>query len=297
MTTIKPLYATLDDLEAALSQVRTLDMTPDQKILDPTIGMQFLDAVSRRVDDILSPDHSTFFGPIRQVRKVRLDSFNHSNSNGWLHLPWPIVELYHVTNQSVDYLTKVEIADPQTIQTDGSFAWAGLGRRAVVEIEALWGWPDDTYDAWGEPLDALDATQVVASDALPWEPEELPVTSPGLKHPLTGVYVYAPGAVLKIGQELMVVRLRQILADEDEQSGVQVIRNVLGSTATEHADDATIFRWYPPSSLVSEVARQAAFLYIRRGAFQAEFVDGVGLTTYPPDLLSSLHAVLTEFQR
>lgn len=296
MAQIKPIYATLDNLETALTQVRTLDMTPDQKILDPVIGMQYLDAVSRRVDDILSPDHSSFFGPVRQVRKLRLGSFNYSNSDGWLHLPWPIVSLSSLICNDVDYLSKVEIADSQTIQTDGSFSWFGLGKRAVLAIDAVWGWPDNPYDAFGSPVDQLDDDQAVGT-GLPWEPEQLPVSSPGLKHPFTGGYIYSPGAVIMIGSELMLVRSRQIETDEDLNAGVQVIRSVLGSTPVIHHEEDNILRWYPPSSLVSEVARQAAFLYIRRGAFQAEFVDGVGLTTYPPDLLSSLHAVLTEFQR
>jgi hypothetical protein len=72
-------------------------------------------------------------------------------------------------------------------------------------------------------------------------------------------------------------------------------RGVNGSTPAAHVATTAINVWQVEEPVKRACIRQSAMMYARRGAFQVEVLDGIGVVTYPQDLLVELKNVLTEF--
>ena len=278
----KPLYATLDDLNREITQLNSAD-SKDRVGIDPSHGLTLLDTVSRRCDLILSPHREVWFGPVQETRRVKVNSTNYSAKSRRVTLSTPLLELMELTYGSSDWADGATLDDPQTIYLGTGCSIADTLSTTRLEVEGLWGIPDDPNDPW--PL-----TGVALSGDINTTVTELPVDSSALLG-LLGNYVFAPGRILEIDDEILMVVSRDV-----EANVVRVLRGQLGTTSAIHTTGDAVRYWAHPAELTQMVARQAALLYVRRGAFQAELVDGIGITTYPQDLLSSLHSVLTGFQ-
>lgn len=277
----KPLYATYEDVE---SEITTQD---DSTTITPSKVLQNIAAVSRRVDSLLgSAKGLPWFGPWVGPVDLPLDAHDFSSLGGWWHIRQPLRSLESVARgeDEIDgaYLTAGRIYLPVGSTWNQVVSSCGDTAGPELTINGLWGWQSDI-------LDGLDEVDVLLEDLVNDERTSyLTVDDPELLDPITGAISYTRGRVLKIDDEFMSVITRD--------SDVQVGRGLFGSTRATHDKDALIYAWSYPDQLVREVARQAAMLYARRGAFQATFVDGIGLTTYPPDLLQSLRATLQDFQ-
>lgn len=100
--------------------------------------------------------------------------------------------------------------------------------------------------------------------------------------PLTGLAV---GQLLRINDELLLV-------SATTASNATVARGQRGTVAAAHAAGDAV-RWWQVDPAVSwQVARQAAYLYSRRGAYETASSDGIGSQQLPPDLLAGLRGAL-----
>lgn len=105
---------------------------------------------------------------------------------------------------------------------------------------------------------------------------------------------FSAGNLIRIGSEFM--RVIASGADLDTPTNILTIRRAEnGTTAAAHALGATVSVWYPEQDIRHVVARQAALLYARRGAFEQQAILGDGVYTYPPDLLPELRNVVSSF--
>lgn len=281
----RPLYATLDDLQRELSQLNTTNEA-DQQGIDPAHGLTLLETVSRRCDLILSPKREVWFGPISETRNVKLDGLHYSSTRRRITLSYPIVSIEDAAYGDTDWTDDLTVDDAQTLLFDAATSCpsASTVSNTRLELDGLWGVPDDPSDPWPLSGAVLTAAMNNSTTTLPVDAESL--------MGLLGTYVFAPGRNIMVDDEVMIVTSR----DTQDAGEVKVLRGQLGTVAATHDSADSVRYWAYPPELTQVVARQAALLFVRRGAFQAEMLDGVGVVTYPQDLLSALHAVLTEFQ-
>ena len=295
MAARRPIYSTYEELVYELSSLQDPEET---RTIDVPHALRLLAAVSRRVDSILGGKEFPWFGPWNGTLELPLEQADISTLYGWWRLRGaPLFELTEVRKPG----DPGEAIDDVTLQGRYLYlpttnSWAnvyrqtcdlGSARPIKLSVEGLWGW---TYQDPFDEVDILTGTMVDNEFT-----SELPVDNPEAQEPLTGGLVYELGTVIQIGDEFMSVYERE--PDEGMVDGfVRVGRGLFGSTRAEHEIGEIIRVWRYPESVSHEVARQASMLYARRGAFQAEMVDNVGLITYPSDLLESLRATLQDFQ-
>lgn len=149
-------------------------------------------------------------------------------------------------------------------------------------ITGTWGYHSDYANAWS----TLDSLQAGIDDST----ETLTVGDVDGTDDWGLTPRFSRGALLKIDDELMVAKDTDTAANT-----ISVARGAHGSTAAAHDSGAAVAVFQVEDPIRRVTARQAALLYARQGAFQQKEFDGVGVVSYPTDLLSELRNVLTEY--
>lgn len=249
--------------------------------------------VSKRVDSTMGTPRRPFFAPYTEQRQYVIDAHrvdSHYNTfmvRDFILAVTAVVRGSTTITSSVElYSTYNEVADMLRI-TNWDYTWYSdcVDSTDVppvfLYVTGVWGWHDD-YDNAFAHVDDLQAninatvTTLTVADA---DGEDLDGFIPR----------FSQGNLIQIGTELM---------DVLNISGntLTVKRGVNGTTAAAHTSGDDVKVYQVPETVRRITARQAALLYTRRGAFQVESLDGVGVITYPQDLLSELRGVLQEFQ-
>lgn len=300
-------YATVAQ---AAGELHTSRATPGSATLDSSEVAKLyrgLNEVTNRINVQMNPRRrEPYFEPWAGTRTYPLYAWCINSYEGALTLPFPLLEF---TSLSIDgtavgsSLVGTALAsgvEPETPYQhlyltqnamSGGYTWYNLvcrssfcvTRTQTVQVVGIWGFHRDYANAWqdADVLDgdvAIDATTITVSDA---DGADYRQFTPR----------FSQGNLIRVDEEYMRV------------DSVNVTSNVLtvrraqhGTTAAAHGDGVSVEVWYPEESIVRVTARQAAFLYARRGAYEVRQADGGGgTTTYPQDLLQELLGTLQEY--
>lgn len=146
-----------------------------------------------------------------------------------------------------------------------------------VTINGTWGFHTDYDNAWllttTLTVDPVSGTTITVTDI---DGTDAYGRSPWI----------SPGALLKIESEFLLVT-----AINTTTNVATVKRGVNGTTGAAHAIGTGVYVWQVEDIVRRAVARQAAFLYARMGAYESSVVTDVGIAAYPSDLLAELRGV------
>lgn len=256
--------------------------------------------VSRRIDSIQSPQNMRmpYFEPFQsqQIIEIKPTMIESRYSNS-LRLPKPLLSFSEVLIGTVAITASLEQyplgQSPITALrlTDGS-SWyshcSGVSGPQYLYVTGLWGYHRDYANAW-EKYDDVTLTTFTPAETT-FTVADVDGIDPWGLAPR-----FSPGQLVKIGTgtEIMVV------SDTDTATNTATVLRAQNGTSlpiTDYqvGDDVYVFQVELPIRRV--VSRQAGLLYARKGAFEAQQLDGQGITTFPTDLLTELKQALTEYQ-
>lgn len=253
--------------------------------------------VSSRVDGIMNPrTRRPYFEPYREQRAFPLSE---RSVDGWadtFYFKQPLLSISSVLADTTDVTADVEaypILD-RPIRAlhfkDQARHWYDFastdGSPVYIYITGLWGFHSDYANAWAN-YDTVAVAAVTPTGTT------INVTNAVGDDPWGIAPRFSPGALLQIDGGTEILYTSAVTTNV-----LTVRRAVNGTTAPAGNYDIgdAVAVWQVEDSIKRVVARQAALLYARKGAFQVETVDGVGAISYPQDLLTELRVVLSEYQ-
>jgi hypothetical protein len=277
-------YCTLDDAKRELKAETALD---DAKL------RRFIQQVSARIDSTMNlPKKRPYFAPYIEQRTFPLTTDRISTAFNTFLLRMPILDVTAVVKQTTALTSATELytLDNEVATmlwlSNSAYDWYPTQStlKQQLYVTGIWGYHDDYDNAW-ESVDTVQdvgginasVTSITVADA---DGADLDGFTPR----------FSPGHMLQIGTEWL-----DVTAVNTTTNVLTVRRGVNGSTAAAHTNGAAIATFRVDERIRRVTARQAALLYTRMGAFQVETLDGVGIITYPQDLLTELLNVLTEF--
>lgn len=279
------VYCTLDELKAELKASGTVD---DDRV------MRHAYQVSRRIDGLSGMHRGRpAFAPYYEqrefpVRKRHVNSYENSYHMGDLEWLFTIAAVTlddtDVTSQVQQYPTLNRCFNMLRF-TSFSYSWYNRYQTdtepAYVKVTGFWGYHDDYDNAW-QSVDTLQAninasvTTITVADV---DGDDLYGFSPRISR----------GNLIMVGDEIM-----EVTATDTTANTATVRRWQNGTTAAAHTSGDAVATWDVEPSIKRIVARQAALLYVREGAFQVETIDGVGSISYPQDLMTEAARVISE---
>jgi len=269
-------YATLAEARAELKADTTTDADEDVKLL------RMLDVASSRITRVFG----NRLEPFKQTRTfyIRPDRVNSLERLLFLDRWFLALNSVTVYNTALTVGTHVEAYvnsySPynklRLISTGDNWytTWADSGYTASVYVGADWGFrPYYLTEGWRDSGDSIQdagginatVTTVTVTDAdgADWE---------------NRTPRFSPGHLIRAGTEWM-----RVLETDTAANTLTVRRGENGSTAAVHAKDVQLDVFYPEDMIRHTVARHAALLYKRRGAYDIPAGD-FGGAAYPRDL-------------
>lgn len=285
-------YATLWDARAENKASSASD--------DPYL-LKALRTVSRRIDHLLTDPRypRPVFAPFIETRRVLVNSLNTNSSAGTLDLPGPLLSLTAVnaSGSALTIGTNVTVypdADMPPFTAlqllycyDGSWysSCADCGTAPYASVSGVWGYSGDYANAFVK----VDTLAAALNDTTTLTFTVHTVDGTGLDG---SAPAFSPGSLVQIDSEWMNV----IVVNNAAKTVTVEARGANGSTAAVHADGAEVRVWQVESDIRRVVARQAAFINARRGAFNTVEITAAGSELrYPPDLLPELRAALAPY--
>lgn len=279
-------YTTLAKAKAELKATSAGD---DSKLL-PYIG-----DVSARIDAEMSNQFPMrpYFLPTSETRKfpIARDRVN----SGWANLfmmQRNCLSFSQVLADTTDITSSV-VSYPEGripfiyLQLTGSRTWynycnSSSSPTTYLSVTGIWGFNQDWSNAWLTSTDSITTIGGINSTVTTFT-----VADTDGANAYGVIPRFSAGNYIRIGTEYML-----ITATNTTTNTLTVRRGALGTTPIAHAQGAVIDIYQVDDVITRVVARQSALLYSRAGAFQVETLDGVGVVTYPQDLLMELRGVL-----
>lgn len=282
-----------------MTDYTTLDLTKTEiqasSTVDDSQVRRYIRQVSRRIDATMSNSRRPYFAPYTEQRSFPIETSRvDSWANNTFDMRDPLFSFTEVLRQTTDMTSQValyswnnEVAHMLRI-TNCTQSWyynCDCTQPFKIHVTGIWGWHEDYDNAYASVDTVQDAgginasvTSITVSDA---DGSDLDGFTPR----------FSPGNLILIGSELL-----DVTAVNTTTNVLTVRRGVNGTTAAIHSNGDAV-KIYQVDERIQRIAtRQAALLYARQGAFQVETLDGVGVVTYPQDLLTELRNVLMEFQ-
>jgi hypothetical protein len=262
--------------------------------VDDTVLYRYIRQVSRRIDSMMGTPRRPYFAPYTEQRTFpietsRIDSLwdNTFDLRDYiLAFTQVLRQTTNITSSVALYQWSNEVYHALRL-TNCSYSWytnCDCTQPYKLYVTGTWGWHEDYSNAFDSvdtvqdnPLSA-SATSITVSDA---DGTDVNGDTPR----------FSPGNLIKIEDELI-----DVTAVNTTTNILTVRRGVNGTTAAAHVQTTPISVYQVDERIQRIATRQATLLYARRGAYQVETLDGVGVITYPQDLLTELKNVLTEFQ-
>lgn len=279
------LYATLDDAKNAQKATTTVD---------DDILLRNLRTVSRRIDRLMESQRP-YFAPTIETRQFVITRGRVRSADNTFLFDDPLLALTSVTVGSDALIigTNVELWPTLTSPAtrlrlvnnwDSWYTYcATSGAPLVATLMGTWGWHRQWGSAW------LDVTTlgaaIVSTTATTLTVTDIDGTDAYGRSPWMSA-----GALLKIGTEYL-----EVTATNTTTNVATVRRGVNGSTAATHLNGATVSVYQVEEDIRDVVARQAAFKYSRRGAFESATITDLATVQFPSDLLGELRGVLTGY--
>jgi hypothetical protein len=279
------IYATIDDAQNELSTTTT-NATENARLYD------YLRTTSRRVDHFVG----STFEPDRETKYLGIyDGRINSSLRTFALDDWAFV-----LNSVSIYGTSVTVgsgvigwpsgmipfAHLQLVSTSDNWysTYANSTGDPIVEVNADWGYHTRYTDAWQIEDSVQDAGGINATVTT------VTVTDADGTNWRGATPRFSAGQMIRINEEW----LRVVNANTTANT-LTVQRGINGSTAAAHALSDDIYVWYPVDDVRQGVARQAALMYKRRGAFESTNQFGVG-TGFVADLTADLLGILQEYR-
>lgn len=280
------LYATLADGRAEIKASTTAE---DSVILN------YLRIVSRRIDSVMFSPRRPFFAPYIESRNFPLRSEYVNTYERTFRFTEPLLALTGVTvgtdaltlNTDVKAWLPLDTPIYKLILSDSAKRWydycdSNYDPLRVI-IAGTWGFHRSWADAWMD-------VETVQDNPLSSSATTLTVANVDGADAYGRTPAISAGALLKIESEYL-----EVTATNTAANTCTVRRGVNGSTAAAHVQATTVSVFQVEEDIRQVVARQAAFMYARRGAFTTAEITGVGTMTFPKDLLFELKAVLAGY--
>lgn len=282
-------YCSLADARAELKADSTVD---DDRLL------RFVRQTSARINAIMSPrTRRPIFEPYIEERGFVLRSRDIASAANAFYFRDMLLAFTAARVNATDVTASLELwplshTPVKAVRfVNGIHSWYEWCRGydpSYVYVTGTWGIRADYSHAW-VAYDSVKTNPVTPADT------SFLVNDAGGDDPYGLTPRFSPGQLLRIGAgtEIMLVTAADTTTDIISISRAQ---NGSSLPAGNYAAGETVYVFEPEEQIRRVVARQAALMYARLGAFQVETLDGVGVITYPQDLLVELEHVLTEFQ-
>lgn len=286
-------YCTLDEAQAELkAQDTTSAEVPKLQ--------RYIRQVSRRIDLLMnSIKRRPYFEPYIEARSFPLDTRHVSNLQNVFHLDNLLLEFSSVTAGGTDITSLVELYPPdgplykalRFLSAGNSWYtyYPGTDARwpAYVRVTGTWGFHDDYDNAW-VTYDQI-TTAALTPAAISVSVNDVDGDDPDGFTPR-----FSPGQLVRFGSN---AEISEVISTDTATNAVGLRRHVNGSDAAtgDYAIGTDIKVWQVEEPIKRITARQSALLYARRGAFQVTEIDGIGVTTYPADLLTELAQTLVDY--
>ena len=282
-------YATLADAK----QDNKSGTTADDLYL-----LRALRTVSQRIDRQMGQQSRPYFAPFIETRKLQLRPTMVNSALGTLMLPAPLLTLTGVSASGTalavgtDLLGYPDSATPPfsalQLSADYAYDWytfcSDTLRQPYVAITGAWGYHGDYAHAWQQ----VDTLAAAMSDTTTTTFTAHTVDAAGSDG---NTPTFSAGMLVKVDDELM-----NVTTTNNTTKVVTVeARGANGSTAATHLNGAAIKVFQVEPDIRQVVARQAAFMNKKRGAYEAAVITEVGMVTYPADLLPELLGVLQNY--
>ena len=278
-------YATLADAKVETKATSTLD---------DNVLLSYIRTVSNRIDRLLYSNRA-FFAPVIETRQFMLTSDNVWSAVNAFRFSDNLLAATGVTVNGTDYVGSTEgypiYPTPfNALRLTTTVSWYNIGcvsnwRSPVyVTIAGVWGYHSDYNNAW------LDVDTITTVGGINASVTTFTVTD------VDGLNAYgltprlSAGALIRVDSEFMEVTATNITTNT-----VTVRRGVNGSTAAIHAESATVAMFQVEDNIRRVVARQAAFLYARRGSYENASVTDMAVVSFPSDLLGELIGVMNSY--
>ncbi len=255
--------------------------------------LRYIRMVSRRIDRDFAARRPLFL-PYTEARKFLVESDRVNTTLGTFRLDTPLLALSAVTAGS----TVLTVGTTVSAYPDADmppFAYLRLsdyatwysycatdGAPTFVTVTGIWGVHRDYANAW---LKVDDLGADITSSAT-----SLTVADADGLDDLGFTPRLSEGQIIRLDSELMIV-----LTVNTGTNTLTVQRGALGSTAAAHTAGADVEVWQVEEPIRHVVARQAAFIWARQGAYTSMEVQGMSEVRYPPDLLAELRAVEQDY--
>lgn len=279
------LYATVDDA-IAVSKAGVNSSTVDELFL-----LRALRMISRRVDRHFASNRP-YFAPYIEQREMPVTMTRINSGQNIFRLDWPILAITAAVIGTTTLVIGTNTELWPTVTSPYYYLHNMTGRLwydyctnyyrpLTLKITGTWGYHRDWANAF---LDVTTLSADIASTTV----TSISVTS------ASGMDAYgrdpwiSPGALLQIDSEWLEV-------SRVTSNTLTVRRGVNGSTAATHDNGRTVSVYQVEDNLRDAVARQAAFMMARRGAYEQVTVSQLTMTQFPSDSLAELEHVLAEF--
>ena len=277
-------YCTLAEAKV---EIKATGTSGDNEVL------RWIRQVSSRVDGLLTlTRRRPYFEPYIEQRQFMV---TRRAVDAWWNVFYFHQNLLVFTEVLLDTTDKTSVVEafPQDESpyralrfTSTSQSWyseVSSGRTPVyVKITGTWGYHRDYDNAWLE-VEALAAninasvTQMTVADV---DGEDPFGVTPRL----------SAGALIRVNSEYM-----RVIDTVAAANTANLKRGVNGSTAAAHSLGDAVEVWQVEEPIRREVARQAGLYFSRKGAFEVQTLDAVGIQQYPQDLTVGLRAALSEY--
>jgi hypothetical protein len=303
-------YASLADVIRELKTQRATQGADAYSATDVAWLSRFLDQITHRINIKMAPrTRRQYFEPWKKSETFPMYSRYVNLSEGSLELPHPLLALSSLKINNTEVSSSLYGVQPYAstaYETPHQYLWltesamysytwytvvcanCPTSRTPQVTVADTWGYHRDYTSAWQKAGElqagiAASATSLTVAD-------------------VDGADYYGFSPRFSYGQLIQLTtggtaEWMRITATDTATNTLTVLREQNGTTAIAHTTDTPdINVFYPEESINRVTTRQAAFLYARRGAFEASQSDGMGgQTTYPQDLLNELNGVLQEY--
>jgi hypothetical protein len=279
-----PTYASVAEIKDEMAAGSESQATEDAQLLKQARK------ASARLDKLLFAKKSPFF-PLIEARQVQLEQSRISSSENTFWFEQPLLSLSTLDAGGTALVTGTNVELWPSLQSPAdtlrllSFdtSWYRYlpcsGAPGFVTLTGIWGVHSDYPNAW---LD-VDTLAESVDDAV----REITVTDAAGMDPMGNEPKLSPGHLLKIEDEWL-----DVIRVDEETNILTVLRGVRGSTAVDHSADAVVSVWQVEEPVRRLVARQTAFMYARRGAYESSTINDFGVVNFPSDQLKEVRGIL-----
>ena len=278
-------YATLAD---AKNEIKATTTTDDPALADKV-------RIASRRADAMFQSRRPFFAPYSETRDWLVEPARVDSLLRLFYFDTPLLALSSVVVGTTTLVvgTTVEAwrRSPDRpfkairLMNSGNnwYQYCNNDDPVLVTIGGFWGYHPDWDNAW-DSVDTVQDDPDISAAATALTVDNIDGTDGWGFTPRI-----SRGSLLRIEDEYL-----EVTATDAATNIATVIRGVNGTTAAIHLKDVAVevFRVHDP--VRRAVARQAAFLYARRGAYESSSVSELGVVNFPSDLLAEFRHIMME---